>query len=874
MSNDTPADPLAVIMTTTDVVHGGKNPTGVQGWGYTPELFPFGRHTLAPGSPPGQRADVYARHTGTYGLDLDLYKPECRKAWEASATGHLLAGQRPYIVRGAEGSQRILVVQTLEQAAAWHPFGGGLPWGEIRSAGVGPSPGSLHGKSGQLYEAVPGPVAVRYPDGQVIMTNAIWQDAGLIAALEEDGARNRDGRDTTTGDTDLPDDEGRCPKAVSWMENTARLGQATTPRGEHANKAANYVKQHDADGHHIGGLIGEVIARLPHTAEADFEGMWATAPVLAGTARVEHTCCSAYKNEEILTGMHKEARTAQEGTEQPLTLVTPGNPVFRVDNAAVAAELLREALGRGPLSGVYLRDGLLVHTPRTGEDGYVMPTPDEAASGIDHGPAQVRPVDERHIRSLVEVRYNVGKHVRVKNEAGQIEEKWVRMLFPADAARSAAGAAELGIGCPNLSHLSGVTHTPVLRHDGTVLDRPGYDPATGLLYLPPPGLTVPALPDRPDARQVADAVALIRRPVSLFPWAPHHEANWLGAMMTPLMRMLLPPPYQLVVITATNAGSGKTLLMRMLGIVHGIATRGEFPRDGDELRKLFISTLHTTTAPVIGMDNIRGTIYSSELESLLTMRTLTDRELGRSRTITVTNDRLWVVTGNNARIGGDLSRRCLPVALDPRCGDPHKRAFPFDPAQWLASHRGEYIAALLTVARGWVLAGAQKADPGRSDDYAGWHASMRGMLAWAGVPGTFAEEGGDLAVVSEDDAEWGTFVRELWRVFEDEAFTTADIIKHLGEPLAPRAPAGTAPTLAGFVATSGVYVPAGVWIDPDSLPGDLAETWEKARYGKTSGFAKSLGKWLGYQDGRVTPDRMTVRMHRGRRASFTIEGAG
>ena len=92
-------------------------------------------------------------------------------------------------------------------------------------------------------------------------------------------------------------------------------------------------------------------------------------------------------------------------------------------------------------------------------------------------------------------------------------------------------------------------------------------------------------------------------------------------MFTPLLRLLLPPPYPMLIITATNAGSGKTLLMRLLGIVHGIATRGEFPREREELRKLIISTLYTTTAPVIGLDNMRGTIYSSELEALLTART-------------------------------------------------------------------------------------------------------------------------------------------------------------------------------------------------------------------------------------------------------------
>jgi hypothetical protein len=250
-------------------------------------------------------------------------------------------------------------------------------------------------------------------------------------------------------------------------------------------------------------------------------------------------------------------------------------------------------------------------------------------------------------------------------------------------------------------------------------------------------------------------------------------------MLTPVLRLLLPPPYQMLVITATNPGSGKTLLMRLLGAVHGIAVRGEFPRDRDELRKLFLATLLTTTAPVIGLDNLRGTIYSSELEALLTARTLTDRYLGQSKVVTVTNDRLWVATGNNARIGGDLARRCLPVALDPQCADPHKRTgFKIEPAGWMAEHRGEYLAALLTVARGWIQAG-QPSQVTRSDDYARWDGALRGLLAWARLAvGTKAAVFGahdEEFALAEDDEDWGAFVWELFRTFGDREFTARDI---------------------------------------------------------------------------------------------------
>jgi hypothetical protein len=69
-------------------------------------------------------------------------------------------------------------------------------------------------------------------------------------------------------------------------------------------------------------------------------------------------------------------------------------------------------------------------------------------------------------------------------------------MFPQSAAQSACEAARLGEHAPNLKNLHGVTHTPMLRPDGTILSTPGYDTATGFLYLPRPG-PGPAMDSRP-----------------------------------------------------------------------------------------------------------------------------------------------------------------------------------------------------------------------------------------------------------------------------------------------------------------------------------------------------------------------------------------
>lgn len=98
-----------------------------------------------------------------------------------------------------------------------------------------------------------------------------------------------DAREMTAGDADLPDGDGRCPVALAWLAKADLTGASAT--GERANKAVNYLKRMDAEGHEVGGVIDDVIAALPLTSYGDFAGMWATAPVPADCWQ-EQTCCT------------------------------------------------------------------------------------------------------------------------------------------------------------------------------------------------------------------------------------------------------------------------------------------------------------------------------------------------------------------------------------------------------------------------------------------------------------------------------------------------------------------------------------------------------------------------------------------------------
>lgn len=509
-----------------------------------------------------------------------------------------------------------------------------------------------------------------------------------------------------------------------------------------------------------------------------------------------------------------------------------GKPSIDVTRQVEAAEWLRGEIGKGQLSCLFQREDGLVHTPRIGEDGYI-PLKQDARR---HSPAQVRRINPDQVKALIEYRYHVYKLVAKEGsgDEGKGKPKEQRKtFFPGQAIASVVNSAALGEGAPNLRRLASVTHTQVMRADGSILAAPGYDDESGLLFLPEEGDAVVPVPVRPTAEQVRAAVEFVLTPVSEYAFvSDHHRANWLGLMMTPVLRQLLPPPYQMGVFTASTRGSGKTMLADLIMIVHGGETKAQPETDTSKLRAEILATLTTTTAPVILFDNIRGKLSSPVLEMLLTGRTFSGRKLGETLDIQANNDRLWLATSNNATIGGDLDRRVRIVRINPLAERPEDHPFKINPKKWMREHRGEYLASLLTIARGWVAAGMPRETGIRSDDYKDWVESLRGMLQWAGVPGLFAGEDVSDDVVDEDADEWARFLEEAHRVFGDTHFTVAGLLDKAARTVSPRA--GEDPWGLG-----------GTEFDQTCLPAEFVHT-----HGRdiSSASAKvSLAKFFGYR---------------------------
>lgn len=492
-----------------------------------------------------------------------------------------------------------------------------------------------------------------------------------------------------------------------------------------------------------------------------------------------------------------------------------------VGNAKQAFQWLRREVGRRHLSGFLRRGRDIVFTSRVGERGYIA----AKQPGDYDGPAQVHRVDATDLAVQVDCAYYVFKLVGKGKNLTQISA-----LFPGDvAARVLAGTSVPTL--RNVKDLRGVTHTPMVRADGTILDRPGYDEASGMLYLPDSRIELRPVPEAPTRADLDDAVRLLLKLTSGFPWVtPHDRANFLGALLTPAIRPLFDRPFKLVLITAPQRGSGKGYLGTILRVVHGGVLRVSFPERDEEVTKSLVSILDSTSAPVVQFDNVTGVLKSAALDGALTTREWRgERLLGGNKTADLLNDRLWVVTGNNLRIGGDLVRRTLKVTIDARMPHPERRAadsFEIPDLQgWLREHRGEVLHALLVLVRAWVVAGRPLGAEASTDDYGDWVRVVRGILdnaPFGDAVGQFADEE---TSADEDDVEteeWSTFLAAIRRVFGDERWLASEVI----DRVQPNEDDADDETISAHELPSAV---AEVWGRPGSNPSRVLGNLLKAR---------------------------------------------
>jgi len=340
----------------------------------------------------------------------------------------------------------------------------------------------------------------------------------------------------------------------------------------------------------------------------------------------------------------------------------------------------------------------------------------------------------------------------------------------------------LALGAWDFPVLRGIARTPIVRRDGSICMDAGYDPPTGLVYCPTPVLQLGEIPEQPNVHEVQACVDQLLKVLLDFPFADQpSRANALSILFSPLIRPVIDGHVPLAIVDAPVQGTGKTLLVNLLAIIsHGSIASESIPskQNDDEWRKKITSIL-LHGSPLVLLDNIpdNSIIDSPALAAALTTHEWSDRRLGHSESIRVPSRSIWIATGNNLRVGGDMPRRTYTIRLDAQAERPWERTgFRIaDIEGYVRSHRGDLLAAALTIIRAWFVARQPAANVRPLGSFEEWSKTIAGIFACAGIEGFLENMDQTRTMQDEDTEQWTSFVDAWWDKFGSEPITVNDL---------------------------------------------------------------------------------------------------
>jgi hypothetical protein len=386
-----------------------------------------------------------------------------------------------------------------------------------------------------------------------------------------------------------------------------------------------------------------------------------------------------------------------------------------------------------------------------------------------------------------------------------------------------------------LPSLAGVTETPVVRSDGTIVSQPGYDAATWLYYAPRSGFRLPAIPERPAAAAIGAAVELLDEAFCDFPFADAaSRANAFGLLLTPFVRHLLGEGLvPMAVIDAPTPGTGKGLLLDLTSVIStgGIVPKRTPASTNDEWRKELLAAALEGASYFI-VDNTADPLGSPALDSAITAGKVTGRILGQSRDAVVSVRWTWATTGNNISVRGDLARRCYWIRLVPDVADPSQRRDFRHPELlgWAREQRAELVAATLTLIRAWFAAGRPRSDVPAFGSFEGWSQVVGGILAHAGIDAFLGNLREFRQQTDRGQQEWEKFISAWWAVMGTESLSASELARRMRDDqdrLSTR------------------YVPM-----RETLPARLTAAFERSHPPSYRAFAVALGTALTRAQGR------------------------
>ncbi|MHB9038356.1 MAG: hypothetical protein ACYC64_17005, partial [Armatimonadota bacterium] len=321
---------------------------------------------------------------------------------------------------------------------------------------------------------------------------------------------------------------------------------------------------------------------------------------------------------------------------------------------------------------------------------------------------------------------------------------------------------------------------PILRTDGSIVAKPGYDGATRMYYHPTPGFKLSPIAEEPSPEQLAEAVELLREVVCNMPFKSEADrTNLFALMLSPVLRQLtgITP---LALIDAPQASSGKSLLSSVVSII--ITGKEGYnvtaPIEQQEWEKTLASVL-LSGSPLVIFDNVKHYVESAAFEKVLTSVDNVSRDLGKIRSLDLVNTTTFVMTGNNLQIGKEITRRSYLIELDPQMSKPEERsqttyAHP-ELKDWVRENRPRIVAALFTVVRSWFASGCPSYELPSVGSYEKWVRVVGSVLTHAGFVGFLANRDKLKAQADQESVQWEAFLDRWVQLYGEQNIPVSSV---------------------------------------------------------------------------------------------------
>ena len=393
----------------------------------------------------------------------------------------------------------------------------------------------------------------------------------------------------------------------------------------------------------------------------------------------------------------------------PVTVTAKTAITVTPDEDEVTDKVTRALGSRAP--GLFIRDGLLVELIENSEPRGLIERPENS------------PILEKVVRPRL--RLLISKNCRMRKDGKDVH---VADWLP--------GSVEANRPWHGIRPLTAVIEAPVIRADGSILSTPGYDLQTGLLLTGEScNVKVAESPGRQDA---VDAAKRLLDVFSDFPYGGDSDrAGLLSAILTGLSIHSHDSPTPLHLFDANRRGSGKT--KQAQSVCHLLLNRepgmASYTQNREEMRKVLMS-LAVCGDSVVCFDNVTGAFGDPSLDAALTSTKCKDRLLGGNRIAELSLRPVWMATGNNVSLRGDLARRVVPIRLVSPEEFPERRSGFKHPnlKQFILRERGNLLSDALTILRAFYLAGLPRQSDVWAGSFEGWDTWVRQAILWLGYP--------------------------------------------------------------------------------------------------------------------------------------------